>query len=141
MAANTYLFERVRTFLDVVDFGTVRANDPGRTPQTLMIYQADGSDFQVKVSTDAPALLLKSERGPKGDRYQVTVSLIGNALKAGPINGSITIETSDTQFPKNLRCLYRDGFLNAERPPACFNKQSRALWGPRGLVRREGPRR
>jgi len=100
VAANTYLFERVRTFLDVVDFGTVRANDPGRTPQTLMIYQADGSDFQVKVSTDAPALLLKSERGPKGDRYQVTVSLIGNALKAGPINGSITIETSDTQFPK-----------------------------------------
>jgi len=33
VAANTYLFERVRTFLDVVDFGTVRANDPGRTPK------------------------------------------------------------------------------------------------------------
>ena len=98
VAANTYLFERVRTFPDVVDFGTVRANDPG--PQTLMIYQADGSDFQVKVSTDAPALQLNSERGPKKDRYQVTVSLIGNALKAGPINGSITIETNDNQFPK-----------------------------------------
>jgi len=99
VAANTYLFERVRTFPDVVDFGTVHANDPGHTPQTLMIYQAGGSDFQVKVSTD-PALLLKSERGPSGDRYQITVSLIGNALKAGPINSSITIETNDTQFPK-----------------------------------------
>ena len=74
-----------------------------------MIYQADGSDFQVKVSTDAPALLLKSERGPKGDRYQVTVSLIGNALKAGPINGSITIETSDTQISKTYgACIGMD---------------------------------
>ena len=140
VAANTYLFERVRTFLDVVDFGTVRANDPGRTPQTLMIYQADGSDFQVKVSTDAPALLLKSERGPKGDRYQVTVSLIGNALKAVRSMVPLLSKPAIPNF-QNLRCLYRDGFLNAERPPACFNKQSRALWAPRGLVRREGPRR
>jgi len=120
VAANTYLFERVRTFLDVVDFGTVRANDPGRTPQTLMIYQADGSDFQVKVSTDAPALLLKSERGPKGDRYQVTVSLIGNALKAGPINGSITIETSDTQISKTYG--------------ACIGMDSWTLKGPRHVL-------
>jgi hypothetical protein len=29
-----------------------------------------------------------------------SVSLIGNALKTGPINGSITIETNDPQFPK-----------------------------------------
>jgi hypothetical protein len=100
VAANTYLYERVRTFPDGVDFGTVRAKDPDRPPQTLMIYQVDGADFRVKVSTDFPAVQLKSERGPKGDRYQVTVSLIGNPLKAGPIKGSITVETNDSQFPK-----------------------------------------
>jgi len=61
VAANTYLYERVRTFPDDVDFGTVRANDPA--PQTLMIYQVGGSDFRVKVSTDVPAVQLKSERG------------------------------------------------------------------------------
>jgi hypothetical protein len=37
--ANTYLFERVRTFPDGVDFGTVRAGDADIAPQTLMIYQ------------------------------------------------------------------------------------------------------
>jgi uncharacterized protein DUF1573 len=100
VAANTYLYGRVRTFPDGVDFGTVRANDPDRASQTLMIYQVDGSDFRVKVSTDVPGCQLKSERGPKGDRYQVTVSLIGRALKAGPIKGSITIETNDSQFSK-----------------------------------------
>jgi hypothetical protein len=100
VAANTYLNERMRTFPDGVDFGAVRANDPDREPQMLMIYQVDGSDFQVKVSTDVPACQLKSERGPKGDGYQVTVSLIGDTLKAGPIKGSITVETNDSQFPK-----------------------------------------
>jgi len=100
IAANTYLFEKVRTFPDAVDFGAVRANDARRAPQTLMIYQADGSDFQVKVGTDVAACQLKSERGPNGDRYQITVSLIGDALSAGPIKGSITIETNDPQFPR-----------------------------------------
>jgi len=100
IAANTYLFERVRTFPDGVDFGTVHVSDPRYPLQTLMIYKADGADFQVRVSTDVEACRLQSERGPQGDRYQVTVSLVGDGLKTGPINGSITIETNEPQFPK-----------------------------------------
>lgn len=68
--------------------------------QTLMIYQASGSDFKVKISSDVPDLNLKSERGPMADRYQATVSLIGDSLKVGPIRGSIFIQTNDPQFPK-----------------------------------------
>lgn len=98
LGANTYLYERVRTFPDGVDFGTVRATDPA--PQTLMIYQVGGSDFRVKLSSDLPALNLKYERGPQGDRYQATISLDPNKVKAGPFNGVLTIDTNDAAFPK-----------------------------------------
>lgn len=99
--ANTYLYEKVRTFPDVVDFGTLRASDADRAAAlTLMIYQEGGSDFQAKLSSDVPALRLKCERGPNGDRYQATVSLIGDNLSVGAITGSIFIQTNDPQFPK-----------------------------------------
>jgi len=75
--ANTYLYERVRTFPDVVDFGTLRASDADRgVALTLMIYQEGGSDFQAKVSSDVPALSLKRERGPNGDRYSNLNSVV-----------------------------------------------------------------
>ena len=94
IAANTYLRERVYTFPDEVDLGDLRLADikahPDllqRTAQTLMVYQSGGSDFRVTLRTDLPVLDLKSERGPKGDRYQSTVTLIGEKLQAGPIKG------------------------------------------------------
>jgi hypothetical protein len=98
--ANTYLYEKVRTFPDVLDFGTLRATDTGHEALTLMIYQEGGSDFQVKLSSDIPALDLKYERGPKGDRYQATISLLGDKTRPGPIEGTILIETNDPEFTK-----------------------------------------
>jgi hypothetical protein len=104
--ANTYLHERVYTFPDEVDLGALRIEDVQRNPgllqltaQTLMIYQEGGSDFQVKLKTDLPGLDLKWERGPKGDRYQITATLIPDKIKVGAIKGSIFIETNDRQFP------------------------------------------
>jgi len=106
IAANTYLRERVYTFPDEVDLGVLRLSDikaqPDlleRTAQTLMVYQSGGSDFRAKLRTDLPMLDLKSERGPKGDRYQSTVMLIGEKAQAGPIRGSIVVETNDPEFP------------------------------------------
>jgi hypothetical protein len=105
--ANTYLHERVYTFPEAIDLGAIPIAAIRRNPgileqiaQPLMIYQEDGSDFKVQISTDVPACKLKSERGPKADRYQATVSLIGDNLKVGPIRGSIFIQTNDPQFPK-----------------------------------------
>jgi len=43
---------------------------------------------------------LKSERGPKGDRYQVELSLDPEKNRAGPITGSIFISTNDHAFPR-----------------------------------------
>ena len=100
VAANTYLYEKVHTFPDVLDFGTLRAADAGHEALTLMIYQEGGSDFQVKLSSDVSALDLKYERGPKGDRYQATISLDPNKVKAGSLNGVLLIDTNDPTFSK-----------------------------------------
>lgn len=99
VAANTYLYERVHAFPDVVDFGKLRAGDAGRATVILMIHQEGGTDFKVHLSTDIPGLSLKPERGPKGDRYQVEISLISEKIPVGSIKGSILINSNDTQFP------------------------------------------
>ncbi len=48
VGANTYLYERVHAFPDVVDFGTWRAAEVGGATVTLMIHQEGGSDFEVR---------------------------------------------------------------------------------------------
>lgn len=104
--ANTFLHRRVYTFPDAVDVGAFRISDIQRRPQilewagqTLMIYQEGGTDFEVKITTDVPSLRLRAERGPRGDRFQVSISLDSNQLRAGPIKGSIFVETNDPECP------------------------------------------
>jgi|GEM_PF-814244 len=100
VAANTYLYERVHTFPEVVDLGTWRVSDAGDAALTLMVYQEGGSDFQAKLTTDVPALSVKWERGPKEDRYQATITLNAEKIKVGLINGYIFIDTNDLEFPR-----------------------------------------
>ncbi len=100
VGANTYLYERVHTFPDVVDFGTLRADDARRAAVVLMIQQAGGSDFKAQLSSDVPGLSLKAERGPKGDRYQVEITLTPEKVRVGPMKGSIVIDTNDVEFPR-----------------------------------------
>jgi hypothetical protein len=107
IAANTYLFERVHTFPDSVDLGAIPISQIRKNPgmlnmlaQTLMIYQEEGSDFRATLTTDLPTLNLKLERGPKGDRYQATISLNPDKVEAGSINGLLLIDTNDPKFSK-----------------------------------------
>jgi hypothetical protein len=106
IAANTLLRERVYTFPDEVDFGTVSLSaldrDPGllqTVTQTLMVYQYQGVDFTAQMTTMLP-LALVSARGPLKDRYQNTLTLKRDQLQVGPIRGSIQIETNDPEFPE-----------------------------------------
>ena len=105
--ANTYLRERVYTFPDAVDLGVLRLADlrarPGlleQAAQTLMIYQAGGTDLKVRVQSDAPELVASTERGRAGDRWQITVALDRDRLTPGPIRAALTIETNDPEFPR-----------------------------------------
>lgn len=103
---NTYLRERVYTCPDSVGFGTIRLSDSERAPQllqrlaqTLMVCQYGGANFSVSLRTDVPQLAFTSERGPQGDRYQNTLTLIQRNLMPGVIRGSIFVETNDNEFP------------------------------------------
>jgi Protein of unknown function (DUF1573) len=109
IVAHTYLRNRVYVFPDSVDLGALRLaqikSEPAlleRLAQTLMVYQFDGTDFQARLDTDVPGLTLRSERGPRGDRYQITVQLRPDELRAGDVAGSIRIRTNDPEFPEVL---------------------------------------
>jgi hypothetical protein len=106
IAVNINVRDRVYTFPEAVQLGALPLSSIEKEPgapewyaQTLMIYQHGGSDFQVALYTDIPALDLKWERGQKGDRFQVTVGLNRGEVRPGPIDGSIYIETNDPDFP------------------------------------------
>jgi hypothetical protein len=107
IAANTYLHERVFTFPDSVDLGAIPKSQIRKNPgmlnklaQTLMIYKEESSDFRATISADLPMLNLKWERGPKGDRYQATISLNPEKVGIGSINGLLLIDTNDPRFSK-----------------------------------------
>jgi hypothetical protein len=104
---NTNVRERVYTFPDAVDLGAlpisaIRKNPKllAQTAQTLMIYRKATKEFRAEASSDVPALSIRAEPGPAGDRWQFTVTLNEALVNAGPIRGSIIIETNDPEFPR-----------------------------------------
>lgn len=109
IVAYTNLRERVHVFPDSVELGSIGLgqvrSDPallGRLAQTLMVYQADGTDFQAHVESNLPGLKLTPQRGPQRDRYQITVQLTRDELRVGELEGSIRIRTNDPEFPDLL---------------------------------------
>jgi len=107
ITANTFLHERVYTFPDSVDLGAIPISQIRKNPgllsvlaQTLMVYQEGGSNFSATLRTELPMLKLKWERGPKGDRYQATISLDPNKVKVGSYDGLLLIDTNDAEIPR-----------------------------------------
>ena len=98
--ANTYLYERVHAFPEVLALGTLNAADAGEAGATLMVYQEGGQDFRVNLSTDISGLNLKWERGPLGDRYHAKITLTAGKISLGAVKGSIFVDTNDPQFPR-----------------------------------------
>lgn len=105
--ANTYVRERVYTFPDAVDLGAlpisaIRKNPRllTQTAQTLMIYRKETKGFEAKATSDVPAVSIRSEQGPAGDRWQFTLTLNEALVNVGPIQGSIVIDTNDPEFPR-----------------------------------------
>lgn len=104
--ARTLVIDPVHTFPDRIDFGrlVISALGPEQLPRlesSVMVYQKDGTDFQVKASTDLPFLRLRAEKSAKfGDRWQVFYSVDRDRLVPGRVNGSILLETNDVRFPR-----------------------------------------
>jgi hypothetical protein len=103
--ANTNLNERVHTFPDTIDFGTIsteylKASQPkvGPVTSSLMVYQDGGKDFQVSAETDVPFLELSTFQAHLKDRYEVRLAVVPHKLKAGQVNGAVVIVTNDPEF-------------------------------------------
>lgn len=113
---NTWLRERVYTFPDEIDMGALPFEAIKRDPellrrltQTVMVYQAGGKAFEIKAETDLPGISIGTERGPQGDRWQLTIAFRKDA-QPGLIKGFIHIETNDPEF-KTLAIPVRGGLL------------------------------
>jgi hypothetical protein len=77
------------------------ATDPwavDRLAQTLMVYRLGTEDFKVTASSDIDRLRLRSERGLRGDRFEITVSLVPHRIRPGKLEGTIFLKTNDTEF-------------------------------------------
>jgi len=102
--ANTIIREAVYTFPDTVDLGNlplkVATDDEAvqSLAQTLMVYRPETSDFDIDASVNLDYLRLESERGPNGDRYQLTLTLIPEKVVPGKIEGVVRIKTNDKEY-------------------------------------------
>jgi hypothetical protein len=103
--ANTLLRERVHTYPDAVDLGSIPISTIRRSAdalqqlaQTVMVYQAGGRDFRISAATDVPGLAIRAAAGPQGDRHQLTLTLDADQAKVGPIRGTLRIRTNDDQW-------------------------------------------
>jgi len=101
---NTWRRARVYTFPDSVDMGAIPlaslAATPERFAQTLMVYQRGGESFDARFSLDTKALSVSAVRGPRGDRFQATLTYSPAALAPGPVTATLIIETNDPEFPR-----------------------------------------
>lgn len=106
ISANTFVRERVYTFPDSVDLGSVPLGTVDTDPtlldalaQTLMVYRKGTSAFEVTLTSDLDALDIRAQRGPLGDRWQATITVKRALLKPGLLKGTIRIETNDPELP------------------------------------------
>jgi len=106
IGANTFVHERVHTFPEDLDFGTieaaqVRTNDALRKTltQVLMVYQDAGTNFQVTAKTDLPFLHILEEPSKSGEQVQIELALKPQELRGGDFHGHLQLLTNDRDFP------------------------------------------
>lgn len=102
--ANTIIREQVFTAPNIIDMGALPmhvatdATAAESLAQILMVYRPDTTDFEIKASVSLDYITIKSERGPDGDRYQLTLTLIPGKVVPGKIEGIVRISTNDKKF-------------------------------------------
>jgi hypothetical protein len=107
IGASTFIYERVHTFPDDLDFGTmdsmqVKTNEKLRKTltQVLMVYREGGTNFQVTAKTDLPFLTTHAEPSTNGKQVQIEVALKPDELRAGDFQGHLELVTNDREFPR-----------------------------------------
>ena len=120
LLANTWIRERVYALPEALDMGrlpifvTLDARKVAAFSQTLMVYKKGGSDFKITVTTDVNYIDINSERGPDGDQYKLTVTLIPGKAPTGNYSGNLFICTNDEKV-KTLTIPIRGSIFESER--------------------------
>lgn len=104
--AHLLVRDRVYSLPDRVDFGAIRlsklTHNPSLVPflaQTLMVYQQNGTNFDVRAQSSLDCLTIASEPSKSGDHAELTVQVLAQRLKRGELNGTITVRSNDRKFP------------------------------------------
>lgn len=107
IGANTFIHERVHTFPEDLDFGTiaaaqVRTNEALRKTltQVLMVYQDGGTNLQVTAKTDLPFLAIRQQASKTGAQVQVEIELKPQELPTGDFQGHLQLSTNDREVPQ-----------------------------------------
>jgi hypothetical protein len=107
VGANTFIHERVHTFPEDLDFGTVycaqvKTNESLRKTltQVLMVYQDGGTNLEVTAKTDLAFLATHSAASATGQQVQIEVALKADELRAGDFQGRLELLTNDREFPR-----------------------------------------
>jgi hypothetical protein len=107
IGASTFIHERVHTFPEDLDFGSmdiaqVKTNESLRKTltQILMVYQDGGTNFHVTARSDLPFLVTRTEPSPSGKQVQIEVALNADQLCAGDFHGRLELVTNDREFPR-----------------------------------------
>lgn len=104
--AHMLVRDRVYSLPDRIDLGAIRlsklAHNPSLVPflaQTLMVYQHNGTNFDVHAQSSLDCLTVASELSKSGDHAELTVQVLAERLKRGELNGTITVRSNDRKFP------------------------------------------
>lgn len=62
--------------------------------------RGDVDAHRAEFTIDSPLVSVVAERGPKGDRYQLTLASWPEALVVGEVAATPIIETNDAELPK-----------------------------------------
>lgn len=99
--ARTLLRERVYAFPETIDFGPIPASSAAVASTSLTVFQKNGRDFQIKVSTDVEGLDVQPQKPQShGDRWHIVCSLDPARVAAGRVEGSLFVETNDPEFTR-----------------------------------------
>jgi hypothetical protein len=107
VGANTFIHERVHSFPEELDFGTldggqVKTNETLRktVTQILLVYQDGGTNFRVTATTELPFLTTHAEPSATGKQVQIEVALNPDQLRTGDFQGHLELVTNDREFPR-----------------------------------------
>ncbi len=107
ISANTLVKDRVYTFPDKIDLGTVKLEELKNHPdlveylaQTLMVYQIGGTNLDVRAETSLPFVKVSAENSDLKDRSQVKIEVLLEKMKVGKIESTIGLSVNDPEFSR-----------------------------------------